>query len=82
MPDLQTLKALSDHGSMLIILITHYGFSSKLTCAFLLQKNIWDLSYLHTFEPRKTTISSKFDRGLKVNRALPSFYKKSLDIKL
>ena len=41
------LKALSDQLSMLIILkkliIFNYGFSTKVTCAFLLQENTYEL---------------------------------------
>ena len=43
---------------MFIILKTDYfQFSLEVTCAFQLQKNVWELSELSTFEPTTPTRS-------------------------
>ena len=43
--------------------IFNCGFSTKVTCAFLVQKNIQKLSKLNTIKPRKQHYLS--DKGLK-----------------
>ena len=35
----------------------YWGFSTKVTCAFLLQEKILELSEINTFKPQETTIS-------------------------
>ena len=35
------------------------GFSTKVTCAFILQEDVSELSELNTFKPRKITIVLK-----------------------
>ena len=41
---------------MFILIIFNSGFSTKLTCTFLLQKNILEVSELNTCKPRKNII--------------------------
>ena len=40
------------------MITVHCGFSTKVTCTFLMQENMQELSKINTFKPRKTTISS------------------------
>ena len=67
------------------LIIFNCGFSAKLTCAFLLHENIWDLSELNTPRKKNNTFHIRSDTGLDgtvVNRALSSLHGKSLVIKL
>ena len=67
--------------SMCIILNNEYfrcSFSIEFTCAFLLKKNLFELSESNTFKP----IENDNIKGAVVNRAMQSFHGRSLKIML
>ena len=69
----------------MILIIFNCGFSAN--CAFPLQENIWELSELNTFKPRKKRQyrphhwSNKSLKGTVMNRVLSSLNLRSREIK-